>query len=301
MGMASDVLSTFSRKPIFGYRSMAYAMISIALPVLDRLGPPHVPERHEPCPGHVVHDHHHGHRGALGHQDLQLAWHPLGRHDPLHHTDAQRPGVRGHVRHRRPERDLHGLTPVDIFIHDTYFIVAHIHYVVFGGIIFGIFAAIYYWFPKMFGRMMNETLGKIHSGPDLHLLQLHLLPHALSSGSAGICGGSTTRRSTSSCSPCSPSTVFITDERHHPGARRRSSSSELLREPVRGQRAERNPWQANTLEWVGAVPAAARQLRGAFRRSIVAPTSIARPRSPRITCPRTGALAVTSGSGKRRH
>ena len=53
-------------------------------------------------------------------------------------------------------------TPVDIFIHDTYYIVAHIHYVVFGGSVFGIFAGIYYWFPKMFGRMMNDTLGKIH-------------------------------------------------------------------------------------------------------------------------------------------
>ena len=53
-------------------------------------------------------------------------------------------------------------TPVDIFIHDTYFIVGHIHYVVFGGSIFAIFAAITYWFPKMFGRMMNETLAKIH-------------------------------------------------------------------------------------------------------------------------------------------
>src|SRR3970282_199194 len=53
-------------------------------------------------------------------------------------------------------------TPVDIFIHDTYFIVAHIHYVVFGGSIFGIFAAITYWFPKMFGRMMADTWGKVH-------------------------------------------------------------------------------------------------------------------------------------------
>jgi cytochrome c oxidase subunit 1 len=53
-------------------------------------------------------------------------------------------------------------TPVDIFIHDTYFIVAHIHYVVFGGSIFAIFGAVTYWFPKMFGRMMNETLAKVH-------------------------------------------------------------------------------------------------------------------------------------------
>ena len=53
-------------------------------------------------------------------------------------------------------------TPVDMYIHDTYFIVAHIHYVLFGGSLFGIFGGITYWFPKMFGRMMNVGLGKIH-------------------------------------------------------------------------------------------------------------------------------------------
>jgi cytochrome c oxidase subunit 1 len=53
-------------------------------------------------------------------------------------------------------------TPVDIFIHDTYFIVAHFHYVLFSGTAMGVFGAIYYWFPKMFGRLMNETWGKVH-------------------------------------------------------------------------------------------------------------------------------------------
>src|SRR5438046_10388945 len=53
-------------------------------------------------------------------------------------------------------------TPVDIPLHDTQFIVAHIHYVLFGGSLFALFAAIPYWYPKMFGRMMHEGIGKLH-------------------------------------------------------------------------------------------------------------------------------------------
>ena len=52
--------------------------------------------------------------------------------------------------------------PIDIHASDTYFIVAHIHYVLFGGSVFTIFAGIYYWFPKMTGRMYDERLGKLH-------------------------------------------------------------------------------------------------------------------------------------------
>jgi cytochrome c oxidase, subunit I len=51
--------------------------------------------------------------------------------------------------------------PADFQYHDSYFVVAHFHYVIVGGLIMGIFAGLHYWWPKMFGRMLNETIGKI--------------------------------------------------------------------------------------------------------------------------------------------
>ena len=57
---------------------------------------------------------------------------------------------------------MHSSPPADLQQTDTYFVVAHFHYVLFGGAIQGLFAGIYYWFPKMTGRLMNETLGKVH-------------------------------------------------------------------------------------------------------------------------------------------
>ena len=56
----------------------------------------------------------------------------------------------------------HAVVPSDYQQTDTYYIVAHFHYVLFGGAIFGLFAGMYYWWPKVFGRMLNETLGKVH-------------------------------------------------------------------------------------------------------------------------------------------
>src|SRR5205807_5583913 len=57
---------------------------------------------------------------------------------------------------------LHASPPVDLQQTDTYFIVAHFHYVLFGGSIFGLFSGVYYWFPKIFGKVLDERLGKLH-------------------------------------------------------------------------------------------------------------------------------------------
>jgi cytochrome c oxidase subunit 1 len=70
--------------------------------------------------------------------------------------------------------------PFDIHVHDTYFVVGHFHYTLYGGSVFGIYAGLYHWFPKITGRMINETWGKVHFamtfvGTHLTFLPMHSL------------------------------------------------------------------------------------------------------------------------------
>ena len=70
--------------------------------------------------------------------------------------------------------------PVDFALHDTYWVVAHLHYVLFGGSVLGVFAGVYFWFPKMFGRMLDESLGKaqfiiMFIGLNLTFFPMHML------------------------------------------------------------------------------------------------------------------------------
>ena len=69
-----------------------------------------------------------------------------------------------------------GFNASDLFLHDTYYVIAHFHYVVAPGTIFGLFAGLYYWFPKMTGRKMNETLGHIHFWTSLIFMNLVFMP-----------------------------------------------------------------------------------------------------------------------------
>ena len=78
-----------------------------------------------------------------------------------------------------------GFNVSDILLHDTYYVIAHFHYVVAPGTIFALFAGIYYWYPKMTGRMMNETLGRMHFWLSLLFMNLVFQP-MFAQGMAGM-------------------------------------------------------------------------------------------------------------------
>jgi cytochrome c oxidase subunit 1 len=162
MGVISEVLPVFSRKPIFGYSFVAYSGIAIGFL------------------GFTVWAHH---MFATGLGDIANGAFATGSF-----LIGVPTGVKifnwigtlwgGSLRFRVPMLfalafiaqfilgGISGITlaspPVDWQQTDTYYVVAHIHYVLFGGSIFGLFAGVYYWWPKMFGRFLNETLGKWH-------------------------------------------------------------------------------------------------------------------------------------------
>ncbi len=253
MGIASDVLSTFSRKPIFGYRSMVYAIVGIAFL------------------SWVVWGHHmfqSGMNPALG-TGFMISTMVIAVPSAIKTFNWLGTMWGGSMRFTTAMLNtlafvsmfviggLSGIfmanTPVDIFIHDTYFIVAHIHYVVFGGSVFGIFAGIYYWFPKMFGRMMNETLGKIHFWLTFVAFNCVFFPmHIL--GVGGMMRRIYNPTQYEFLLPLQPINVFITISAIFLGLAQIPFVINFFWSLFAGKQAALNPWQANTLEWSAPSP-----------------------------------------------
>lgn len=143
--------------------------------------------------------------------------------------------------------------PVDMFVHDTYFVVAHIHYVLFGGSLFGIFAAILYWFPKMFGRMPNETLARLHFGLTYLAFQATFFPmHLL--GLGGHMRPIYNPLQYDLLRPLQPIQVFITVSAICLTLAQMPFVVNVCWSLWGGKRAGANPWRANTLEWVAPSP-----------------------------------------------
>ncbi len=253
MGIASEILPVFSRKPIFGYHAMAFSMIAIAFL------------------SWVVYGHHmfvSGMSPALG-MAFTVTTMVIAVPSAIKTFNWLGTLWGGRIQFTVPMLNalafvsmfviggLSGIfmasTPVDIYIQDTYFIVAHIHYVVFGGSIFGAFAAIYYWFPKMFGRMTNTVLGHLHFWPTFVFFNLTFFPMHI----IGV-GGQMRRI----YNPMQYEflqhqqhwNVFITISALCLGAAQIFFVINFFWSLFAGKKAPLNPWNANTLEWTAPSP-----------------------------------------------
>jgi cytochrome c oxidase subunit 1 len=141
---------------------------------------------------------------------------------------------------------------IDIMLHATYFVVGHFHMVMGVAAMFGIFAGTYFWFPKMVGRMMNETLGKIHFwlsfvGAYCIFMPFHYLGMA----------GNVRRYSTFTddfLQPLIPVHRFITVAALITGAAQLIFLYNLIHSRFWGKPAPDNPWEATSLEWSAATP-----------------------------------------------
>jgi len=138
--------------------------------------------------------------------------------------------------------------PFDIHVHDTYFIVAHLHYVLFGGSVLGLFAAVYHWFPKMTGRMLNETWGRIHFVLTFIGLNVTFLPmHEL-----GLLGMN--RRVALYDPQYQTLNIVATIGSYILAVSTFPFIINVLWSVFKGKKATGNPWRALTLEWQTTSP-----------------------------------------------
>jgi cytochrome c oxidase subunit 1 len=253
MGMVSDIVATFSRKPLFGYKPMVLAIAGIA------------------GLGFIVWGHHMFQSGmdprlgtgfmlatimiALPSAVKTFNWLGTTWNSNIHFTTAMLNAMAFVAMF--VIGGLSGIfmaaTPVDMYIHNTYFIVAHIHYVLFMSTVFGLFAGVFYWFPKMFGRMMNETWGKIHFfltfiSANCAFYPMHII---------GV-GGQPRRYYMPADAPTFQNlqglNTWISFWAIVMGVSQLIFVANFVISLFAGKKASRNPWKANTLEWSAPSP-----------------------------------------------
>jgi cytochrome c oxidase subunit 1 len=140
--------------------------------------------------------------------------------------------------------------PFDLQVHDTFFIVAHFHYVILGGVVFPLFGAFYYWFPKFTGRMLGETLGKWHFWTffigvnttffPMHILGLHGMPRRVYTYLPETGWGNLNLLATVGSWIIAVSVILFVIN--------------VLRSWKGGAVAGDDPWRAPTLEWATSSP-----------------------------------------------
>jgi cytochrome c oxidase subunit 1 len=178
MGIVSEILPVFARKPLFGYKAFVFATMGIG------------------ALGFSVWAHHMFTTGAVLKPFFAFMTAMIGIPTGVKIFNWLATLWRGSITFETPM--LFGLgfvamfliggingtysaaVPVDFALHDTYFVVAHIHYVLFGGSVFAVFGGLYYWFPKIWGRRLNEKLGVTHFalmfiGFNLAFFPMHLM------------------------------------------------------------------------------------------------------------------------------
>jgi cytochrome c oxidase subunit 1 len=253
-GIASEVISVFSRKPIFGYRLMALSLCAIL--VL----------------GFSVWAHHMFVSGMANWLRVPMMITTL--------LIAVPTGIKvfswlattweGRIHLATPmlfalgfvsmfvigglSGIMLGAVPVDIHTSDTYFVVAHIHYVLLGGSLFTIFAGIYYWFPKMTGRMYNERLGKLHfwltfigfnaTFFPMHIIGVEGMPRRVSDYGTLV----------ETVPHIEGYNLFISIASFFLGASFMVFVYNMIVSWLRGPVAPANPWRAMTLEWQVSSP-----------------------------------------------
>jgi len=272
MSIVSHLLSVFSRKPVFGYRETVGAFVSIG------------------GLSFLVWGHHMFTTGMNPFMTMSFAALTMAISIPSAVTTFSWLGTlwRGRIEFRVPllfalgfvsifvTGGLSGLflaqPSLDLYLRGTYFVVAHLHMVMGIAALFAVFSATYFWFPKMFGRMMNERMGQIHfwltflgaycTFIPMHFLGLEGLPRRYSSLSETRFGGHLLHLN-----------AFISVVAFVTAAAQLAFLVNFFWSMFKGAPAEANPWQATTLEWG---PAGAHQplvYRGAYEYGVSGGTS----------------------------